>query len=156
MKKFALLLPSFLFFINLISAQVKAIKITNETAQKEKIIKENKRVKVFTVDGGKLRGRFKIEADSILIQGERINLSDIMAIKRNPLLVSIVTGSFLVYVGSITIGLGVLIGVLVDSSAFLLTIPGAGLIYAGLKPPNFSKKFKIERNWTFEIIVVSD
>jgi uncharacterized membrane protein YphA (DoxX/SURF4 family) len=76
--------------------------------------------------------------------------------KRNPLLVSIVTGSFLVYLGSITVGIGVLIGLLADSSAFLLTIPGAGLIYAGLKPPNFNKKFKTKRNWTFEIITISD
>ncbi len=155
MKKNVLLL-SFLCFINLITAQIKAIKITNEATQKEKIIKENRRVKVFTLDGKKLKGRFKIESNSILIQGESINLSDITAMKRNPLLVSIVTGSFLVYLGSITVGIGVLIGLLADSSAFLLTIPGAGLIYAGLKPPNFNKKFKTKRNWTFEIITISD
>lgn len=155
MKKTVLLL-SFLCFINLITAQIKAIKITNEATQKEKIIKENKRVKVFTLDGKKLKGLFKIESNSILIQGESINLSDIIAMKRNPLLVSIITGSFLVYLGSITVGIGVLIGLLADSSAFLLTIPGAGLIYAGLKPPNFNKKFKTKRNWTFEIITISD
>ncbi len=155
MKK-TVFLFSFLFFINLISAQVKAIKITNENNQKERIIKDNKRVKVFTVDGRKLKGRFKIEDHSILIQGESINLSDIIAMKRNPLLISVVTGSFLVYLGALTAGIGILIGLLSDSTAFLLTIPGAGLIYAGLKPPNFNKKFKTKRNWNFEIITISD
>lgn len=155
MKK-TVFLFSFLFFINLISAQVKAIKITNENTQKERIIKNNKRVKVFTVDGRKLKGRFKIEDNSILIQGESINLSDIIAMKRNPLLISVVTGSFLVYLGALTAGIGILIGLISDSTAFLLTIPGAGLIYAGLKPPNFNKKFKTKRNWNFEIITISD
>lgn len=155
MKK-TVFLFSFLFFINLISAQVKAIKITNENTQKEKIIKDNKRVKVFTVDGRKLKGRFKIEDNSILIQGESIDLSDIIAMKRNPLLISVVTGSFLVYLGALTAGIGILIGLISDSTAFLLTIPGAGLIYAGLKPPNFNKKFKTKRNWNFEIITISD
>lgn len=155
MKK-TVFLFSFLFFINLISAQVKAIKITNENTQKERIIKDNKRVKVFAVDGRKLKGRFKIEDNSILIQGESINLSDIIAMKRNPLLISVVTGSFLVYLGALTAGIGILIGLISDSTAFLLTIPGAGLIYAGLKPPNFNKKFKTKRNWNFEIITISD
>ena len=155
MKKIVLFL-SLLFVANFISAQVKAIKITNESTQKDKIIKENKRIKVFTSDGRKLKGRFKIEDNTIFIQGESINLSDIVALKRHPLLVSIVSGTILVYFGTLTIGIGVLIGLIVDTTAFWVTIPGAALIYAGLKPPNYNKKYKTKRNWNFEITTISD
>ncbi|GAA0743219.1 hypothetical protein [Gaetbulibacter jejuensis] len=64
-------------------------------------------------------------------------MSDIDALKRNPLLTSIFTSGFLIYGGALTAGFGVLIGILVDSATFWLTIPAAGMIYTGIKTTKF-------------------
>ena len=156
MKKIFLLIIG-LFFFNLLIAQNQAIKITNINTNKEKIIKENKRIKLITFDGRKIKGRFKIENNStIVVDNVRLDLSDIDALKRNPLLTSIFTSGFLIYGGALTAGFGVLIGVLVDSTAFWLTIPAAGMIYTGIKSPNFNKNHRTEKGWKFEIITLSD
>lgn len=155
MKKLAILIFS-LFITNIMFAQKQAIKITNQISKKEIILKENKRIKIRTVEGKKISGRFNIENNTILIKNNRYKLTDIEEIKRNPLLTSILTSSFLIYGGAITAGFGVLIGVLVDSTAFLLTIPAAGMIYAGIHPPNFNKKYKNNGDWIFELITIPD
>ncbi|MCA0153492.1 hypothetical protein [Winogradskyella vincentii] len=135
-------------------SQEQAIKLTKQNSDKEIIIKENKRVKIKTMDGRKITGRLKIENNTIIIDEERFQLEDIAEMKRNPLLLSILTSSFFIYAGAITIGLGGLIGVLADSTAFWLIIPGAGLVYAGIKSPNFNRKFKNDGSWSFEIITL--
>lgn len=156
MKKIFLIIIG-LFFFNLLIAQHQAIKITNINTNKEKVIKENKRIKLKIFDGRKIKGRFKIENNStIVVDNFRIDLSDIDALKRNPLLTSIFTSGFLIYGGALTAGLGVLIGILADSTAFWLTIPAAGMIYAGIKSPNFNKNHKTDKGWKFEIITISD
>lgn len=155
MKKSTLIIFS-LFFMNMFMAQgQQAIRITNQSTQKEVLIQENKRIIVKTNEDKKYSGRFQIDQNSIIIENERLELSDIHYLKRNPLFVSLVTTGLLVYGGALTLGFGVLIGVLVDSTAFLLTIPAAGMIYAGLKSPNFYKKYKAESQWTFEIVPLS-
>ena len=153
MKKITILIFS-LLITNSIFGQEKAIKITDQTSKKEIVIKENKRIKIKTIDGKKISGHFKIENNSILINNEQFDLSDIGEIKRNPLLVSILTSGILIYGGAITAGMGVIIGVFVESTAFLLTIPAAGMIYAGIKSPNFSRKFKTDSGWTYETITI--
>ncbi len=146
-----------LFFVTLLFSQERAIKITNQTSKKEIKIKENKRIKIKTTDGEKISGRFKIHDDTtILIKNKQIELINIKEIKRNSLLLSIFTSGFFIYSGALTAGFGVLIGVLVDSTAFLLTIPAAGMIYTGIKSPNFQKKYKGDSNWIFELISTSD
>ena len=155
MKKLTLLLVC-LCAVNLTAAQEQAIMITNESSAKEFFIKVNKRIKVETVDGQKISGRLNIADNStILVNGQRIPLLEITAIKKNPLLLSIFTSGFFIYAGAITVGMGVIIGVFIDSTAFLLTIPGAGMIYTGIKSPNFNRKYKKDRDWTFEIITTS-
>ena len=156
MKKNFLIAISLLFF-NVLIGQNHAIKITNSNSNKEKIIKENKRIKLTTFDGRKLKGRFKIENSStIIVDNVRIDLTDINSLKRNPLLTSILTSGFLIYGGAIMAGFGVLIGVLVDSTAFWLTLPAAGMIYTGIKSPNFNKNHKTDKGWKFEIITIPD
>jgi hypothetical protein len=156
MKKMTILLFS-LCFANLMFPQQASIKITNQTSDKEIVIKENKRIKIKTTDGKKISGRFQIEDENtILIKNERINFADIAEIKRNPLLVSILTSTTLIYLGAVTVGIGAIIGVFGESSGFLLAIPGAALIYAGIKAPNFNRKFKNNGSkWSFEIITAS-
>jgi hypothetical protein len=104
-----------------------------------------------------MKGRFKVENNStIIINGIQINLTDIEELKRNPLLTSIFISGFLIYGGAITTGLGVLIGLLVDTTAFWLVLPAAGMIYTGIKSPNINKNHKSEKGWKFEIISISD
>jgi hypothetical protein len=156
MKKLFLLIIS-LFCFNVATSQTNAIKITNLNTNKEKVIKENRRIKLKTSDGRKMKGRFKVENNStIIINGIQINLSDIEELKRNPLLTSIFISGFLIYGGAITTGLGVLIGLLVDTTAFWLVLPAAGMIYTGIKSPNINKNHKSEKGWKFEIISISD
>ena len=155
MKKLLFFVLSILFF-NVALSQNKALKITNLKTNKEKVIKENKRIQVKTFDGEKISGRFKLENNNIIINDTKINLADIEELKRDPLLTSLLTSGFLIYVGSVTAGLGVLIGVLVDSTAYWLVLPAAGMIYAGIKSPNINKNHKIEKGWKFEIINTSN
>lgn len=156
MKKMTILIFS-LLFINFTFSQESVIKITNQTSKKEKIIKENKRIKIKTTDGRKISGRFTvIDNNAILIKNEQILLTNIEEIKRNSLAISIFTTGFLVYGGAVTAGLGVIIGAFADSTAFLLTIPAAGMIYTGIKSPNFQKNHKKDKSWTFEIIKNSE
>lgn len=113
--------------MNILWAQEqKAIKITNQNTQKEVVLKENKRITIKTVDDKKISGRFKIENNSIIIKNEKLEITDIAYLKRNPLLTSVLTTGLLVYGGAVTLGFGVLL----DSTAFLLAIPAAGMIYA--------------------------
>ena len=150
------LLVSCLLFINLIFAQEHAIRITSPDSDREIIIKENKRVKIQTTDGQKIAGRFTIVDDNILlIKGQRISLLDVESIKRNPLILSVFTSGFFIYAGAITVGMSAIIGLLADSSAFWLTIPGAAMIYTGIKSPNFNKNYKKSSAWSFEIITIA-
>ena len=156
MKKNFLIAIS-LLFCNILIGQNQAIKITNSSSNKEKIIKENKRIKLTTFDGRKIKGLFKIENSStIIVDNARIDLSDIYSLKRNPLLTSIFTSGFLIYGGALAAGFGALIGVLADSTAFWLAIPAAGMIYTGIKSPNFNRNHKTDKGWKFEIITISD
>lgn len=156
MKKITLLCFS-LLLVNLLFSQQQAIKITNQTSNKEITIKENKRIKIKTTNGEKISGRFKIDGNnSILIKDKRIEFSDIEEIKRNSLLLSIFTSSVLIYAGAITAGFGALIGALVDSNAFWLAVPAAAMIYGGIKSPNLQKKYKKSSNWTFETTTISN
>lgn len=153
MKKIVIIIFSVLI-TNLVSAQKQAIKITNQVSDKEIVIKENKRVKIRTVDGKKMSGRFSIENNLILIDNQQIELSNISHIKRHPLLISILSSGLLIYGGAITLGFGVLLGVLADASGFLLAIPAAAMIFIGIKSPNFNKNFKSDKGWSFKIVTL--
>lgn len=134
-------------------AQERMVKMTNELTQKEITIKENRRVKVKTTDGQKINGRVKILGDqTIVVNNRKIELSEIQEMKKDPLLVSIFSGAVLIYAGVLAIGMGAIIGVFVQSSGFLLAIPGTALIYAGTNPPNFSRRYKNDGQWRIEII----
>ena len=147
-----LLLAFTIFAISLMNAQEQAFKITNTISQKEVIIKENKRVKVTTLDGTKIKGRIQIKNNSIFIKDKQIDLNTITSIRKNPLVTSLLTTGIFVYAGTITAGIGIFIATFGNSSAVWLLVPAAGLIYAGIKPPNFNKNYKSSANWVYEII----
>lgn len=154
--KHVILLIFSLFITNVVVAQEQAIKITNDITKKEIIIKENKRVRIKTVAGEKISGRFSIENNAITIKGRHLELTDIGALKRNPLLTSIFTSGFLVYGGAVLVGGAVIVGLFAETTALLWAIPGAGMIYAGLKSPNFNKNYKKDGDWSYEFITIPD
>lgn len=156
MKNILLAFISLLFY-NQILAQSQAIKITNIHTGKERVIEVNKRIKLITKGGQKIKGSFKIENDVIVVNNNtQIKLSDILAFKKDPFLTSLLTSGVIIYCGAITAGFGVLIGGLVNSSAFWLTLPAAGMIYTGIKSPNFNKNYITTKGWRFEIVDTSD
>ena len=105
MKAIIILLIS-IFLVNFTFSQENIIKITNPHSRKEIIIKENRRIRVKTIDGQKISGRFKIlNEQSITIKNRQIELLQIAKIKRNPLFISIVTNGFFIYTGTATIGI---------------------------------------------------
>jgi hypothetical protein len=130
----------------------------NEVSKKEIIIKENKRIRIKTVDGQKISGRFKIIGkETILIKKKKIELANIEKIKRNPLLISIITNGLFIYVGAGITIVGVAVGgITSQSSLFLLAIPGAGMIYSGIKSPNFLKGYKKDNKWKYQLITTSE
>ena len=152
MKKLFLLTFSLLCTVT-VTGQNKALKINSTSSSKEIIIKENKRIKIKTIDGLQIKGRFKTVGESfIIIDDVKVDLQHIKEFKRNPQLISIITTASLVYLGTLTAGIGILIGALSDSTAFWLTLPGAAMIYLGLKSPNLSKKQRIKNGLKLEII----
>lgn len=155
MKKIFLLITS-LFFFNVAVSQHNGIKIKNLNTNKEKFIKENRRIQLKTYDGRKIQGRFEIESNSsIRIHDIHVYLTDISSLKRAPLFTSILTSGFLIYGGAITTGFAVLIGALVDTTAFWLVLPAAGMIYSGLKSPTINKTHKTAKGWGFELISIT-
>ena len=156
MGKIAILFLS-VFFVTLLPAQEQALKLSSPASTKAVIIKENKRIKIRTADGEKITGRFRITENNVIrIKDQRIEISDIQAIKRNPLLLSLFSSGFLIYAGALTAGMGAIIGIFVESSGFLLAIPGAAMIYAGIKAPNVLKNYKVEDNWDIQLINTSE
>lgn len=156
MTKNILLFFAGLIFVQTIAAQTQYLKITNLDTKNEKIIQENARVKLIKTNGLKLKGRLHIKEDLLYIDYVQVKLEDVAAIKRNPLLVSIITSGVFIYLGIVTAGVGALIGALGEVTGYLLILPGAAMIYAGVKPPNFSKNYQTVMGWQYEIITVTD
>lgn len=144
-----------LFVFNISIAQTKAIKITKLDSNKERIIKENKRIKLRTLNKKLVKGRFKVMDDqTIMIEDINIKLSDIKELKRDPLITSILTTGILIYAGAATAGVSVIAGIFADSAAFWFILPAAGLIYVGIRSPNFNKNYKINKGWIYEVISI--
>ncbi|WP_375577664.1 hypothetical protein ABWH96_11435 [Marivirga tractuosa] len=156
MKKAIILLLSIFFANTLCAQEQKAIQITKENKQREVLIKENKRIFIKTVDGKEYSGRYSVEQNVLIIDDEKIELTDIDYLKRNPAFTSILTSVVFVYGGIVTTTMGVALSILVNPNIFYLTIPGLGLIYAGFQKPNFHKKFIAEKNWMFEILTIPE
>lgn len=153
MKNSILILIGFLFFQQAFS-QNKAIRIVNNETQKETIIKEHKRIRLKTIDSNKISGKFSIiDNENILIRSKTINLNDIEKIKRNPLLMTIVVDGLLIYAGAAMVVLPLFLTLLSGDTLaiFFWGVPGAGLIYSGIKSPNPLKGYKTSQ-YTYKII----
>jgi hypothetical protein len=134
-------------------AQDKGLHITDNETAESRFIKENKRIRIKTIEGDRITGNFIIiDADTILIDENTIALSSVAKIKRHPRLYGILVGSAITYLGIITVSFSVLIAVLTTSpEALILLAPAAGLIYGGLKAPNILKGYKTQTKYSITI-----
>lgn len=152
-------ITTFLIILGLVQlayAQKDAIVISKTNGSKQVVLKDNRRIRIKTVSGDKISGRLRILSnDSIQLKDQSIAIQDIQEIKKNPLVTSVLTSGFLIYGGAITAGIGVITGIFVQPSGYLLTIPASGMIYAGAKSPNLNRKYKRDRDWTYEPMIVS-
>jgi hypothetical protein len=152
MKKLLILL--FLITTNQLSAQEGELIIVNTNSQKERVIKENKRIRITTISGEKFQGRYRIiNKNVITLDGEVISLSDIARIKRHPLFNTIFIKSNLIHIGALGLFFGILFTGLSGSYGFLVggAVILAGGIYGAIKSPNLNKGYHINKNWKFSI-----
>jgi len=157
MKNITFLILS-LLFMSLACAQGNALKITNVETGKEKIIHADKYIRIKTNAGEKFSGRLKIiDKQTIFIAEQEFKLADLKKIKRHPLLLSTVSNFFLIYTGSLAIGLSAIIVVFGGPAATAFgIIPGIAMVYFGTTSPNLLKSYKVSSGWSYEIITVAN
>ncbi len=154
MKKIVLLIFS-LFFFNVILAQNHTLKITNSNTNKQVVIKQNSRIKLKTNAGQKLKGHFSVvDTNTIIIDDIRIDLADINELKRISLLVSVLAPVLFFSVGVVPTYASIIIGISAEPIALLALVPAAAMLYIAINPSSFSKKYKIDKGWTLETIVL--
>lgn len=141
------------------SAQVNALKMNHPDSRIEKVIKENRRVVVKTKTGQKVKGRLVfVDDETISLKGQEILIADIIKIKHNPLLLSILIDGLMFYTAGSVLAFGVLITAFSSSggTAAYFIIPAAALIYGGIASPKFTKGYKTYTGWSYEMVTVPD
>ena len=145
----------FLFIPFIFFAQEKQLQITNSKDGKTFVIKENKRVKIKTIDGEKLFGRLKfIDDNTILIDEKTLTLEQIKFIKKRSLATAIVATSLIV-VGSLTLGFSSVIAIVDTQAALITSISSLGLTTFAILLPSLSKKFSTT-DYDLQIVEVSN
>ncbi|WP_228850487.1 hypothetical protein [Aegicerativicinus sediminis] len=147
-----------IFTINCSIAQERGIKVFNDQQSKEFLIKENKRIRIKTIDDHKISGRFKIVDDeTILIRKRTIKLSEIEKLKKHPLGMSIIINGILYYyAAALTAAVLTTYAETGEALALILLAPAPGLIYGGIKSPNILKGYNTENNWQFQITGINE
>lgn len=146
MKTTALILLLLLAFPSI--AQQKALVLTKIKTGKTRVYQENKRIKVKTFDGEKLKGKFKIvDVRTIEIDGNQISLDSIKNIQNKPLFLEIVSKT-LIGVGGVLViaafGINSLASYFILPSGIIIAIPG--VLFDNLIGNHNSKK------WDYKII----
>lgn len=142
-----------------LTAQVKALKMTNSISAKEVVIKENMRVIVKTKTGEKVKGRLSFVNDELIaLNGQEIFLADIVKIQRNPLLLSILVDGLMLYTAAGVLLVGLVITAFSGGGPEILyfVVPAAALVYGGIASPKFTKGYKTYKNWSYEVIMIPD
>ena len=146
-----------IFLISLLFAQTlfaqDVLLLSNTDTGEKLMIKEGKKVRVKMKNGKKRTGTMLIfDDESIIVRGERIELDEILKIKRHPLLVTILTSVIFGYFG----GGAILIGVFlltteysVLAAPFLMT--GVPMLYGAVTGMNLFTAFKVTDGWNYKI-----
>lgn len=159
MKTVSLLM--FLFLTIPLMAQEKALEMSKSGTDKVRIFKENKRVKVKTIKGGKYIGRYHIvDNKTIEIDGSFIPLNIVSNIKSRSIVAGI-AGTILIMVGIVTIAYGNILmlasvatlGLVISPSVgALVGLAGIVITATGIFFNEFAKNYRHKREWTYRII----
>lgn len=154
-RTYKLLLLNFLIVLlhTTLVAQESGITIVDNNTSETLHLEENRRIRIKTVDGQRLSGRFTIiDKETIMIKDEMIPLTSITKIKKNPLLYSILVGGGMIYIGGVTAGFAAIFTAFAGATdAYFLLIPAAALIYGGIKSPNILKGYELETRYSITI-----
>ena len=114
----------FFMLCNSAVAQQKGILLSSKTDDDTEFFRENKRVKIKTIDGKKHTGRIKIiDENTIRIDNDLIAIGSITKIRRQSLFSAILSGGFIAIGGAAVVG-----GATTDKASFgadLIIIAGA-------------------------------
>ena len=138
-----------LFNSSLVFSQEKGIILNDKKTEETEFLKENKRIKVFTIDGTNYTGKFKIIDDNTIeIDGVNIPLDSIMKIKRRSLTSALLETTFYVYGGIIVAAC--IVAAAVDP-LFLIAIPVSfPFIGIAILIPGLENSHKLKR-WSYSI-----
>lgn len=141
------------FFLSLnytLVAQEKGLKLTHKQKDRLKFLKENRRIKVFTKDGNKYKGRFSIiDSETIEIKGEKIDLANISVIRKKDI------GTSITKVVGLGIGTSVIIASAVSSNIFTILIGttfGIGFDILALAVPEIAIGELDNQRWSYSTI----
>ncbi len=143
----------FLLIFSLPTIAQEALEISKNKSDKVKIFKENKRVKVKTVEGEKHIGRFQIiDSQNIEIEGNVISLSDIENIKSRSVVAGI-GGTVLIIYGAVVMVVGTVVGLNFGTTSDIYIVSGMGAVImaAGIFFNEFAKNHK-DNKWSYKII----
>lgn len=154
MKHFITLIFCFVFAIGF--AQKKGINLIKTTSADTTFLKENRRIKVKTVNGKSIAGKFSVVNDSaIYIKGKIISMDSIVSIRKAS------TFSTILRTTSISIGTVAVVGGFAMATSETKGITsgatnsaGIGLVIVGLPfliTPLIVKKYPMKK-WKYEIV----
>ena len=134
-------------------AQTQVLSITNITKNKEIFITQNKRVIVKTKDGKRIKGRLKIiDNETISLKGTVISLNEIVLIRKNPLLVSLLIDGVFFYFAGATLAVGAIIAAFIQAGYAGYLIASASLIALGIISPKVTKGYKSKNGYKYKIV----
>ena len=147
---------TFLLLIGTLSfsyGQGRTLQVTNTKTSQTKIIKEDRRVKIWTTDGRKVVGQMKIlQNDQIAVGRQFFNLSDITKIKRSPWILSALTSGGTLYVGGMLLGIGTIVAVFGGPQPLVWLGTGAALVAVGASSFGSKAKPVEESDLKFEVM----
>ena len=143
-----------MLFFQLAAAQINGIKLYHAESNEEVFLEENKRIRVKTIDGQRISGRFKLVDDEhFVLKSNYFSLSDIETIKRHPIVVSSLIDGILFNAGMGLMTLPIIIFPFTGETGIVYYLfSGVLVTYAGAKSPNPLRGFKKSKGWQYTII----
>jgi hypothetical protein len=128
--------------------------ISNSKTGKETVFKQNQRIRIKTIQGGKVNGKLQILDDERIMVGKiMVPILNIEKIKYNPFILNILVSGTLFIIGVYGV-LGGLVFLAWNGEvigAIALFAGGVGTITAGVLSPNFLPAVKIPGNNTIKV-----
>lgn len=141
--------------VTTVFSQEKYLSIFNAETGKEVVFKQGKRVRVRTVQGGKLNGKLRFaDENQVMINNMIIPMTSIGKIKKNPIVLQILITGSLAYIGVVGVGGGLILMLGYQETAIGLGafIIGSAAITGGILTPNFLPATRIFKNSTIKVV----